>query len=135
MKTARNMIRLRLVLWLIFASTTLWILAVLIEPASPNELPIEPPIEDRLSWNPHRSLGVVINYSDGVQDISFAHSLMSDGPAPECKEMSQVGGRVFLMVFGSVPWRYEISAIPTAYQIGSQSEWQGMIEKTYMGGE
>jgi hypothetical protein len=103
-------------------------------PVFAQDRPVLPPPDTALSWDVHRSLGIVLVFNTDQGKLYFAHPVLFTQLVSECRGVtwSEEGETMVVLERDTtgVPAEYTVQREPTAYR-WEWSDWESMITGTY----
>ena len=103
-----------------------------VELARADAIPVEPPINELISWRAHCSLGVILTYAIDGMLVSFAHGVKSQGGVAQGNPARRIKNTIVLYEReGGGPWRYIVDGEASLYQRHPDMRWESAINKTW----
>lgn len=98
------------------------------------EIPVPPPPDTAISWDVHRSLGVVLVFETDKGKLYFAHPVIMSYAVPGCKSIViQPEGETINITdvdTTSVPMRHIVLRDPIAFRYEGD-DWQSPYKSTF----
>ncbi len=116
--------------------TFLTLLLFLTAPSTVNaqDIPDPPPPDTAISWDVHRSLGVILVFRTDKKKLFFAHPIVMSHAAPECQGIKEEPGGDLLQITDTnssqIPMRHIVTKEPTAYRYEGE-DWQSLVGSTF----
>ena len=103
-------------------------------PLLASDRPVPPPPDTAISWDVHRSLGIVMMFETDRGKLFFAHPVLYARQVPECRGMTIEDTGPHLWVIESnmtgVPLKYTILKNPTGYRYEDEP-WQPWVWQSF----
>jgi len=97
---------------------------------SRNVLPVVPPFQEMLSWNPNPDRTMEVSF----EGVSFRYSILDWKPSPDCQAVVEMVGRKELRWVtnaGFFSHQYLTRSYPMAFKREGEAEWHWMNVRTY----
>ena len=97
---------------------------------SRNGLPVVPPFQEMLSWNPNPDRTMEVSF----EGVSFRYSILDWKPSPDCQAVVEMVGRKELRWVtnaGFFSHQYLTRSYPMAFKREGEAEWHWMNVRTY----
>ena len=97
---------------------------------SRNVLPVVPPFQEMLSWNPNPDRTMEVSF----EGVSFRYSILDWKPSPDCQAVVEMVGRKELRWVtnaGFFSHQYLTRSYTMAFKREGEAEWLWMNVRTY----
>ena len=98
------------------------------------EPPVRPPPDTAISWDVHRSLGIVMVFKTDHGLLYFAHPVLITQLVPECRGVTRKPEAETIALLETdttgIPARYTVLKEPIAYRWES-GKWESMLMGRY----
>ncbi len=98
------------------------------------DIPDPPPPDTAISWDVHRSLGIILVFKTDDKNLLFAHPIVMSHAAPECQGIKEEPGGDLLQITdidnSKIPMRHIVTKQPTAWRYEGE-DWQSLVESTF----
>ena len=98
------------------------------------ETPDPPPPDTAISWDVHRSLGIILVFKTDDKNLLFAHPIVMSHAVPECQGIKEEPGGDLLQITdidnSKIPMRHIVTKEPTAWRYEGE-DWQSLFETTF----
>ena len=97
---------------------------------SRNVLPVVPPFQEMLSWNPNPDRTMEVSF----EGVSFRYSILDWKPSPDCQAVTEMVGMEELRWVtnaGFFSHQYLTRSYPMAFKREGEAEWHWMNVRTY----
>ena len=97
---------------------------------SRNVLPVVPPFQEMLSWNPNPDRTMEVSF----EGVSFRYSILDWKPSPDCQAVTEMVGMEELRWVtnaGFFSHQYLTRSYPMAFKREGEGEWHWMNVRTY----
>ena len=114
---------------------TSWLLCLTLAspPLLASDRPVLPPPDTAVSWDVHRSLGIVMVFETDLGKLFFAHPVLHTQKMAECRGVTISGtGHLWIIESGitGVPLKYTILKNPTGYRYEDEP-WQPWVWQSF----
>ena len=116
---------------------TFWLLLLFLTIASVVEgqdYPAPPPLDTAISWDVHRSLGLVLVFKTDRGKLYFAHPVLMTSLVPSCKGISRnMTGQLFEIIdirIAGTPMKYTVLKDPTVFRYEGE-DWQPVVYQSF----
>lgn len=121
-------------MWIRWAFLALLLFLAASSPVISLEVPVPPPPDTAISWDVHRSLGVILIFNTDLGKLYFAHPVISSHAIPDCKSIiiEPLGDLINITDIDTtgIPMRHIILSTPHAYRYEGEN-WKSMVESTW----
>jgi hypothetical protein len=121
-------------MWIRWAFLALLLFLAASSPVNSLEVPVPPPPDTAISWDVHRSLGVVLVFNTDKGKLYFAHPIVMSHAVPDCQSIIiQPKGNLINITdinTTSVPMRHIVLRQPIAFRYEGE-DWQSPYQSTF----